>query len=105
MANKFSVRYLKDAARDYQKLDGSQKVFVYKAISRIQILGLNCGQPLLGDLIGYRKLKNRKMGLRIVFGQEKDTIAIIDIVAIGRRQDDIVYHNAVNRIKKDNHKI
>lgn len=101
MNKKFVVQYLKDAEKDYQKLDGSQRVFVDKAITRIEYLGLECGQSLKGDLIGYRKLKNRKMGLRIVFGQDGEKLKIINIISIGRRQDNIVYRNAVQRIKNN----
>ncbi|MCI1466200.1 MAG: hypothetical protein LKH26_00570 [Lactobacillus sp.] len=53
--------------------------------------------------MGYRKLKNRKMGLRIVFGQSErgDKIEIIDIVAVVKRSEDAVYQTATMRVKNN----
>lgn len=100
--NQFKLNFWPETRKEYQKLDGSQLVFVKKGLKRIQKYGLQCGAPLHGALEGYRKLKNRKMGLRIVFGQDPQThnIEIIDIVAIGKRADSEVYDLAYNRILK-----
>ena len=101
--NKYKLEFLEDVKnKDIPKLDGSQLVFVKKGLKRIQQFGMSCGQPLYGELEGYRKLKNRKMGLRIVFGQNHKTqeINIIDIVAIGKREKLEVYKIAQERIKK-----
>ncbi|MCH3906442.1 MAG: addiction module toxin RelE [Lactobacillus sp.] len=91
------------AKKDIEKLDGAQLVFVKKGLKRIKQFGLNCGSPLHGKLMGYRKLKNRKMGLRIVFGQSErgDKIEIIDIVAVGKRSEDAVYQTATMRVKNN----
>lgn len=96
----YSLNFWEEAKRDYKKLDGSQLVFVKKGLKRIKSQGLLCGEPLHGALEGYRKLKNRKMGLRIVFGQNPQTkqIEVIAIVAIGKRENLEIYNTAVNRI-------
>ncbi|BAP85648.1 toxin RelE [Paucilactobacillus hokkaidonensis JCM 18461] len=100
MVKTFQVNYLKAASHEYKNLDGSQKIFIDKAIARIEHYGMNCGQELHGALIGYRKLKNRKMGLRIIFGKAANSIEIIDIIAIGKRADNEVYNDAVRRLNK-----
>lgn len=77
-----------DAKDDINSLDGSQLIFVKKGLKRIKKFGLHCGAPLHGNLEGYRKLKNRKMGLRIIFDKDNrnNQIKIIDIVAVGKRR-------------------
>lgn len=99
---RYRLNFWKEAEAEYKRLDGSQLVFIKKGLKRIKINGLNCGEPLHGKLEGYRKLKNRKMGLRIVFGQDPVTkqIEVIDIIAIGKRRNLEVYNDALLRIKK-----
>lgn len=99
----YKISFLEEViSKDLPKLDGSQLVFVKKGLRRIKEFGMNCGQPLHGKLTGYRKLKNRKMGLRIIFGRNSETsgINIIDIVAIGKREKLEIYKIAQERIKK-----
>ena len=54
-----------------------------------------------GSLSGCRKLKNKKMGLRIVFREANGKIEVIQIVAIGKRDKKEVYTTAENRMKSD----
>lgn len=98
----YKLNFSKEAKKDYKQLDGSQLVFVKKGLKRIKTNGLLCGEPLHGALEGYRKLKNRKMGLRIIFGQNPQTkqIEVIDIVAIGKRENLEIYNVALNRINE-----
>ncbi|WP_204305256.1 hypothetical protein [Lactobacillus johnsonii] len=62
---------------------------------------MQAGQPLHGKLINCRKLKNKKLGLRIVFRQDKNYIRIINIVTIGERRRNKVYKEAEKRLEKD----
>lgn len=94
----YKIDYLEEARKEYDDLDGSQLVFVKKGLNRIAVKGMQAGSPLYGDLEGCNKLKNRKMGLRIIFTQEDKTIKIIKIVAIGKRRRFEVYKNAVERL-------
>lgn len=94
----FEINYWDEAKKEYQHLDGSQKVFVDKAIDRIKIRGMQAGASLHGDLHNCRKMKNKRMGLRIVFTQENNKINIISIIAIGKRSDKEVYRNAESRL-------
>jgi len=97
---KYELVYLSEASEEYQKLDGTEKIFVDKGLQRIMILGMQAGQPLPGSLIKCHKLKNKRMGLRIVFRQENREIMIIQIIAIGKRADKKVYQDAVRRLDK-----
>lgn len=59
---------------DYKQLDGSQKIFVNKALDRIRLRGMEAEQSLHGNSAQYNKLKNKKMGLRIIFKEAEETI-------------------------------
>ncbi|GEN51647.1 hypothetical protein APE02nite_23120 [Alkalibacterium pelagium] len=80
-------------------MDGSQKILVRKSIAKIQSYGMEVGQPLKGELSGCRKLKHKKAGLRIVFRESKKGLEIIQVIAIGKRENQDVYHAAADRIK------
>lgn len=104
----WSVKYLPEALGDLQKLDGSQKILVRKAIQKV------CQNPLpeteggygklLGNeggshLSGFLKIKLRGAGLRIVYQlirQGNDMLIII----IGAREDNEVYEIAQKRSSK-----
>ncbi|TSO26897.1 addiction module toxin RelE [Lactobacillus sp. LL6] len=96
----FEINYWKEAKKEYQHLDGSQRLFVDKALDRLKIQGMQAGAQLHGELHNCRKLKNRKMELRVVFTQENQKISIISIIAIGKRSNEEVYRDAEERIKK-----
>jgi mRNA interferase RelE/StbE len=96
----YKIEWTEYSRNDYAGLDGSRLVFVDKALVRIAADGMNAGQPLHGELIGCNKLKNKKMGLRIVFRQSESGVEIVQIVAIGARKNSYVYKLATERIKK-----
>ena len=83
---------------DLKNLDGSQKKHVRKSMSKIKKNGMKAGQELHGKLWDCRKIKHKKLGLRIIFRQSDAGIEIIEIVAIGKREDDGVYTNAEKRL-------
>ena len=65
-------QYFPEAKEEYDYLEGNELTFVDKGLNRIRALGMQASQPLHGNLVGCRKLKNRKMSLRIVFAQDKN---------------------------------
>jgi mRNA interferase RelE/StbE len=65
---------------------------------KIEENGMNTGQPLYGVLWDCRKLKHKKLGLRVIFRQSPEGIEIIEIVVIGKREDDEVYETAIERL-------
>lgn len=99
MRSKYNLKYFPEAKAEYDNLDGSQRVFVDKGLNRIKVKGMQAGAPLHGQLEGCNKLKNRKLGLRIVFRQDKEKMEIIQIVAIGKRRRNKVYNDATERLK------
>jgi mRNA interferase RelE/StbE len=98
-----TVRFLREAQEDYEKLDGSQKKWVTAAVHRLEKRGGEIGEVLhksaFADLRGYKKLKNNHHGLRLVFRENTtDELEIIEIIVIGKREDFEVYRTAGKRI-------
>ncbi len=94
---RYTPKFTTYSKSDYDKLNGSQKKQVLKSLIKIEDNGMNAGQPLHGDLWDCRKLKHKKLGLRVVFRQSHQDIEIIEIVVIGKREDDEVYETAWTR--------
>ena len=81
-------------------LDGSQKIFVDKALNRIKLRGMSAGQPLHGSLALCNKLNNKKMGLRVIFREVQGKVEVVQIVVIGKRDNETVYKVAENRLNE-----
>lgn len=100
--------FWEDAKTDWASLDGHQKKFVTKALQRIEVNANNIGEALSKkrqiDLTGYRKVKLKAVGIRIVYKVLNDKIEVAEIVAIGNRADEEVYKEAFERISKHSNK-
>ncbi|MFL2106610.1 type II toxin-antitoxin system RelE family toxin [Desemzia sp. FAM 23991] len=94
----YQIEWTEYSKDDYDKLDGSQKVFVDKALNRIKLRGMDAGQPLHGALAQCNKMKNKKMGLRVIFREVHGKFEVIQVVVIGKRDKETVYKIAENRI-------
>lgn len=99
-----NLNFFEEAKQDYNSLDGSQKIVVVKALQRIEKNGQNLGEPLRNtnttSLSGYRKVKLKSNGIRIVYSITNSNVEITEIVAIGNRSDSEVYEEAQKRITK-----
>lgn len=93
-----------EAKEEWLNLDGHQKKFVSKALQRIEENGSDIGDALGKkrniDLTGYRKVRLRKLGIRIVYKVVNGAIEVTEIVAIGDREGEEVYREAFERILK-----
>lgn len=103
MGKEFDVIFIEDAKVDYQKLDGSQKKLIDIALakmkSRANVLGEELTKKGDTNLIGCRRIKFRKIGIRIVFRIVGNQAEIAEIIAIGKRQKDEVYKKATKRLR------
>lgn len=95
--------FWEEAKKDWTALDGHQKKFVLKALMRIEENASAIGEALSKkrhvDLTGYRKVKLKAVGIRIVYKIVKNKIEVAEIIAIGSRADEEVYQDAFERIR------
>jgi len=94
----FVPKFTDDSRADYLGLDHSQQIQVNKSLIRIEQLGMQAGQALHGKLADCRKLKHKRLGLRVIFRQGAEAIEIIEIVVIGKREDEQAYAIAAERL-------
>ena len=98
------MEYIPEAQQDFDRLDGSQKKIVRKAIEKVRQNPLpvegDYGKPLGNkdghNLTGLLKIKILAAGIRIVYKLEPQG-EIMVLVVIGMRGDDEVYEIAEKR--------
>jgi len=98
---KFKIVFHPDAAREISELDNRQKVLVLKQIKKISLtpgIGKQLGNKMGLDLSGYRKMYADRKKIRIVFKIVEKKI-LIQIIAIGKRDNMKVYKKAAKRIQ------
>lgn len=104
MANKFDVVFIEKAKKDYNKLDGSVKKLVNAAIAKMRERADEIGEELTNkhglNLIGCRKIKLKKIGIRIVYRIVGDEAEIAEIITVGKREDNEVYQVASKRLEE-----
>lgn len=103
----WEIEYLPQAAEDFDRLDGSQKKLVIKALTKVAQNPLpdyegGYGKPLENTenvkLSGLLKIKLKSTGIRIVYKLQRiDTK--MQIIVIGLRADNAVYFEAAKRIR------
>lgn len=90
------------AVADLDRLDGAPLVWALKKMLMLEADPL-AGEPLLGSLIGYRKLVVGNRDWRVVWRAIPDergdvTIEIAEVWAVGARADSEVYNEMTERI-------
>lgn len=91
-----------DAANDFRRLDGSLKEQVARQLKKLENsphLGEHLGRKAGLNLTGYYKLYVAKKSIRSVY-RIVELEVIVEVVAIGKREDLEVYREAIRRILK-----
>jgi mRNA interferase RelE/StbE len=104
MAKKFEVVFIEEAQKDYKKLDGSIKKLVNVALAKMEERADELGEDLTSkhgvNLIGCRKIKFRKAGIRLVYRIVENKAEIAEIIIVGKREDNEVYQEAYKRLQE-----
>ncbi|TKB79854.1 MAG: addiction module toxin RelE [Nitrospira sp.] len=101
---RYSVVLTAAAAEDFRQLDGSLKEPVAMQLRKLETsprLGEHLGNRAGLDLTGYYKLYAAKKSIRIVY-RIFDQEILVEVVAIGKRDDLAVYQEALKRLKPRN---
>lgn len=106
----WQVSYIEEADKDYQALDGSQRILVDKAIEKVKQnplpqreggYGKELGNKAGTNLSGFLKVKLKAVGIRIVYKLVRTETTMM-VVVIGMRADEEVYQLAQKRKDKHN---
>jgi mRNA interferase RelE/StbE len=92
----FSLEFHVLALKEWQKLDNSVRVQFKKQLEKRVIYPRVASAKLSGDLDNFYKIKLKAVGYRLVY-EVIDHRLIILIVAIGKRNQDLVYQKATKR--------
>ncbi len=96
----FEVKFHPLALQEFCNLDGSIKKLVKKQLDKLKIsplIGEELGNKNGYDLSGYRKMYACKKQIRIVYSVV-ETVLLVNIIAIGKREDMEVYKTAADRV-------
>jgi mRNA interferase RelE/StbE len=96
-----NLSWLAEARKEYKNLDGSQRIQVNKGLEKIRQDSFNAGKPLVGNLIGLREIKMKRLGLRIIFQPTEDGPLVAEIVVVGKRSDDVAFIDAIKRLGRN----
>jgi mRNA interferase RelE/StbE len=99
----YKIEFLPDAEKDFDALDGSIRKEVTKKIDALAdnpFLGKPLGKKYGVDLTGFYKLYVSKKKYRIVYRLIGKHIEVIEIVGIGKRDNEEVYKLVARRLKK-----
>lgn len=106
----WSLSFITEADEDYQKLDGSQRILVDKALEKVKQnplpqreggYGKELANKSVSNLAGLLKIKLKSSGIRIVYKLIRTETSMV-VVVIGMREDDEVYKIAQKRKDKYN---
>ena len=98
MATTYQLQFDNDALKEWATLDGSVKTTLKKLLLKRLEQPHVPGDALHGELKGFYKIKLRKQGYRLIYAV-KDDVLVVLVVAVGKRENDAVYRDAVKRAK------
>lgn len=96
MTTTYQLQFDKDALKEWAKLDGSVKTTLKKLLLKRLEQPHVPGDALHRELSGYYKIKLRKQGYRLIYAV-KDEVLVVLVVAVGKRENDDVYKDAMKR--------
>lgn len=102
----WKYKFDEEALKDLKKLDKSQQLILFKKLDWVIInplpytqggRGIPLGNKFGINLTGYCEVKHRGLGLRAIYQIIKNEM-IIKIIAVDKRDDEMVYKVAYSRI-------
>ena len=100
---KYEVKFHPGAFKEYERLDNTTAKMVDKKLAVLEIRPEEIGKPLAGNLSGYREIKLRSIGVRIIYEvcqNNSSSPGVVYILAVQKRDKDRAFKLAAKRIKK-----
>jgi mRNA interferase RelE/StbE len=88
----FRIEFTEGAEKEFEKLDGSVRFQVLRALAKRAANPLVPSARLSGTNGAYFKIKFRDAGLRLIYRVYEEEVLVL-VVTIGRREDGKVYKN------------
>lgn len=95
-AAKYSLKFVPDAWREWQALDGSIKQALKPLLAKRLQNPHVPGALLHRELAGCYKIKLLKQGYRLVYIVEDDALVVL-VLSVGKREDNAAYRVAAKR--------
>ena len=95
----YRLKFIPEALDEWNKLDGSIKEPLRKALRRRLEQPHLPGSELHGDLRHCYKIKLKKQGYRLIYSVEDDVLIVL-VLAIDKREDLMAYRSAIERLLK-----
>ena len=95
---KYRLKFVPDAWREWQALDGSIKQALKPLLAKRLQNPHVPGALLHRELAGCYKIKLLKQGHRLVYVVEDDELVVL-VLSVGKREDNAAYLAAAKRIK------
>lgn len=93
----YKLKFLPSAKREWDKLDNSIKA-QFKGKLKKCLENPHIPSNRLRDFDCAYKIKLRSAGYRLVY-EVNDQEIVVFVIAVGKRENNAVYHKAINRIK------
>lgn len=97
-AAKYRLKFVPDAWREWQALDGSIKQALKPLLAKRLQNPHVPGALLHRELAGCYKIKLLRQGCRLVYVVEDDELVVL-VLSVGKREDNTVYLAAAKRVK------
>lgn len=97
-AAKFRLKFVPDAWREWQALDGSIKQALKLLLAKRLQNPHVPGSLLHRELAGCYKIKLLKQGCRLVYIVEDDALVVL-VLSVGKCEDNAAYLAAAKRVK------
>ncbi len=95
---KYRLKFVPDAWREWQALDGSIKLALKPLLAKRLQNPHVPGALLHRELAGCYKIKLLKQGYRLVYVVEDGELVVL-VLSVGKREDNVAYLTAAKRIK------
>ena len=97
---RYRLKFLPIALKEWNRLDGSVRDVLRKALKKRLEQPRLPGAELHGDLKGCYKIKLRQQGYRLVYSVEDDVLVVL-VLAVDKREDMTAYRSALERLLAD----
>lgn len=95
----YELEFLEDALKEWKKLGSNVRQHFIKKLKE-RLANPHVPSARLSGMPNCYKIKLRSAGYRLVY-QVEDTTLIVLVVAVGRRDRNLVYKIAAGRIEQD----